>query len=642
MPWPDFGAHVASEERGVSRPVQTRYRRRGDDRARAGAPIDPDSCELDEYLLAVSGGHVVGRRPSGPVFGTLQARRYSRYTSWTVAALPPRSQLAVALLSTGWLISLGGFWWWWLLPENRVSTLGIVLNSLLVLYTTALPAYFVLAANRMRVTSRNLGIPRLNVAMVVTKAPSEPWPMVRNTLDAMLAQAYPDPFDVWLADENPDDETRSWCEANSVKISTRFGNDRYLREEWPRRRRCKEGNLTYFYEHFGYANYDIVSQLDADHVPQPGYLAEMIRPFADPSVGYVGAPSICDANRSASWTVRGRLYEEALFHGAQQLGAVIQGTPSCIGSHYAVRTSALREIGTIGPELAEDFSTSYLLNVAGWRGAFAIEAEAHGDGPRTFASMVTQEFQWSRSLTSLWLGLYPRTARRLPWPLALEFAFRCGFDLLIATIMVAGVALFSISCLTGVPWVSVNLVYFLALTGLLSVWLLGLKAVIRSQGLCRPIDAPLISWEGALYLSTRWPYIVIGVIAALSAPFVSTKVDFKVTPKGDSGPERLPAILVAPFFVVSMILTLCAWAGLAHPQVIGYVALALFSAVLNASLALIVSVLHARDTKHSAGLSSNQAFALVRTPIAAAILTAGPALALTATNFPQLLQVVFP
>ena len=39
--------------------------------------------------------------------------------------------------------------------------------------------------------------------------------------------------------------------------------------------------------------------------------------------------------------------------------------PSCIGSHYAVRTHALKTIGGIGPELAEDFSTSFLLTSAG-------------------------------------------------------------------------------------------------------------------------------------------------------------------------------------------------------------------------------------------------------------------------------------
>ena len=38
-----------------------------------------------------------------------------------------------------------------------------------------------------------------------------------------------------------------------------------------------------------------------------------------------------------------------------------------------------------------------MMNAHGWRGVHALDAIAHGDGPRTFADLVTQEFQWSRS-----------------------------------------------------------------------------------------------------------------------------------------------------------------------------------------------------------------------------------------------------
>ena len=131
-------------------------------------------------------------------------------------------------------------------------------------------------------------------------------------------------------------------------------------------------------------------------MPKPDYLAEMVRPFSDPAVGYVAAPSICDANVENSWSARGGYYREANFHGPIQAGHSGGLAPVCIGSHYAVRTRAVRDIGGIGPELAEDFSTSFLLNSAGWHGVFAIDAEAHGDGPLTFSAMLVQEFQWSR------------------------------------------------------------------------------------------------------------------------------------------------------------------------------------------------------------------------------------------------------
>src|SRR2546423_6367811 len=132
---------------------------------------------------------------------------------------------------------------------------------------------------------------------------------------------------------------------------------------------------------WGYRLYDVVAQLDADHVPEPSYLREMVRPFTDPMVGYVAAPSICDRNAERSWAARGRLYAEATLHGPMQAGHSGGYAPSCIGSHYAIRTQALQEIGGLGPELAEDFTTTLMMSAHGWQGGFALDARAHRGGP---------------------------------------------------------------------------------------------------------------------------------------------------------------------------------------------------------------------------------------------------------------------
>ena len=56
-------------------------------------------------------------------------------------------------------------------------------------------------------------------------------------------------------------------------------------------------------------------------------------PFADPAVGYVSAPSICDSNAERSWSARGRLYAEGTLHGALLAGYTNGWAPLCIGSH---------------------------------------------------------------------------------------------------------------------------------------------------------------------------------------------------------------------------------------------------------------------------------------------------------------------
>ncbi|MEZ5796801.1 MAG: glycosyltransferase [Paracoccaceae bacterium] len=213
---------------------------------------------------------------------------------------------------------MGWFWYWWLQPSHFVGWPEFLFATIPLIWLHGLQLFFVyvlLHASKSGAPDPELG--QWRVAMIVTKT-LRTLEVLRNTLEAMLAQDYP--HDTWLADENPSEETRDWCARHGVFISTRKGVTTYHQAQWPRRTRCKEGNLAFFYDYWGYRDYDIVSQLDADHVPQPGYLREMVRPFADPGVGYVSAPSICAANEGESWAARTRLHTEAAFHGLFQTG----------------------------------------------------------------------------------------------------------------------------------------------------------------------------------------------------------------------------------------------------------------------------------------------------------------------------------
>ena len=611
----------------------------GGARRRGGIPSPgPIRTDVVEYLAEISSGAVVGIRPSGPVFGKRVRRRRPR--GILVPTMPVGARVAVALLTVGWILTLVFFIGWWLLPSHRLDWPGFLINSGLIALVLALSAYFLRYISRLHSVPDSVDLPSARVAMVVTKAPSEPWDMVRGTLEAMLDQECPGEYHVWLADEDPSEETIQWCTENGVYISTRRGIEEYQQTTWPRRRRCKEGNLAYFYDQYGYRHYDIVCQLDSDHVPSRTYLTSMVRPFADPAVGYVAAPSVCDANIDVSWTVRGRPYEEARFHGAQQLGLNIDGGPVCIGSHYAVRTEALRSIGGIGPELAEDFSTSYLLNVAGWRGTFAIDAEAHGDGPVDFGAMVTQEFQWARSLTNVFFGLVLRTVNRVPFGMAFRYLFQSGFSLLMTLMTLGGMALLAVASATHTPWARVNVIFFFGLWILLNAWMLAVNAVLRRQRMLRPITAPLVSWEQALYVASRWPYTVMGALSSVYERIVPRAIDFKVTPKGENGPQRFAVRLVVPYCVTALVMTVCAWLGFGSPDVIGYVGLGLLTALSQLACALTVVVMHAVDAHRNTGISRSQAFDLISRPLLLWVPTAFIVIEVAATYLVDLVVIV--
>lgn len=553
-----------------------------------------DTGALALHVKQLARGRIEKVSRHGPVISRQAPRRTLRGSTFK-PMLRPADRIVIAFLSLCWAVCLVDFWIWWLEPAHRTTIYGAVLNAVVLGYLTCFPVFFVVVINRLRNVSRSVAVPLLRVAFIVTRAPSEPWEVARATLVAMLNQDFPVPYDVWLADESPTGEILQWCSANGVIVSSRNGVGAYHRPTWPRRTKCKEGNLAYFYDHWGYRSYDVVAQLDCDHKPSPTYLAEMVRPFSDPAVGYVAAPSVCDSNAAESWSARGRLYAEATFHGAFQLGHSAGWSPLCIGSHYAVRTAALRDIGGIGPELAEDFSTTFLMNTARWHGVYAIDAEAHGDGPNTFAAMLVQEFQWSKSLFIVLLRLVPRNLLRLDWPRRFRFLYALFYYLLLTTCTLGGMLLAPIAAITGKPWMNVNYAAFLLHWWSLSVWLILLALVLRRRGLLRPVNAPLVSWENWLYMLVRWPYIARGICAGMRQAVRPTLDNIKVTPKGKGGLESLPTKLMIPYLLISGVYSASALIGEWRDPAAGYVFLCIVGASLYSLVSVLVPILHARE-----------------------------------------------
>ncbi|MGI9146985.1 MAG: glycosyltransferase [Chloroflexota bacterium] len=537
-----------------------------------------------------------------------------------VPVMSSRQRLAFRCAVAVWLLALVSFWSWWLQAEHVVTWIGMLLNSALLLWTTCLPAWCFFFVDRMKQPNTAVALPDGRVAMIVTKAPSEPWPMVRRTLEAMLAQSFPEPrdfflvfrrrstdtlrtFDVWLADEDPNEETVRWCAAHGVQLSSRKGVAEYNNPAWPGRERCKEGNLRYFYEaRDGYANYDFVVQLDADHVPTPNYLIEMLRPFTDARVGYVAAPSICDANAGESWSARARLYAEASLHGSLQAGYSNGYAPLCIGSHYAVRTTALMQIGGLGPELAEDHTTSLMMNAAGWRGAFALDAIAHGDGPSSLADCITQEFQWSRSLAKVLLACTPGHWRDLNLRGKVEFGFAQLWYPLFAAHLLVAFLVPPVALLIGTPWVDVDLAEFLIHSTVLTLCTIAPVYWIHRQGWFRPAESKLMSWEAVLFQLVRWPWVLLGVCQAFIGWLLHKEFTFKVTPKGMDGAQSLPLSVVVPYCVMALVQAAAAIAAGNPGDARGYYYFVLLNGLLYTLVSVAVTALHLRESlRHSSG-----------------------------------------
>ncbi|MCW2543726.1 MAG: hypothetical protein JWM40_1278 [Frankiales bacterium] len=509
---------------------------------------------------------------------------------YLVPVLSLKQEAVLRLLVVAWVCTTALFWLWWVAPGRGGWTLGRGVATAGLAWLFLLGGYFLFFACRITRPNPALPVPELRVAIVVTKAPSEPWAMVEKTLRAMLDQDLPYRYDVWLADERPSGKTLRWCKGHGVQVSSRQGVAEYHQPTWPRRTKSKEGNLAYFYDRYGYARYDVVAQLDADHVPARSYLTEMVRPFADPAVGYVAAPSVCDANEGKGWTVKGRLHREASLHGPVQAGSNGGFAPLCIGSHYAVRTSALRDVGGLGPELAEDYATTLWMQSAGWDGAFAIDAEAHGDGPETFDDMITQELQWSRSLGTVLTKWAPQKFGTVPWKARARMGFALFFYLIQGIVCIAAVTLPALGVLTGITWGNTSFLQFYLHLWLPSLCLMLVLGWIRRCGLMRPVHARLWSPDLVLFQLVRWPWTTWGFFQGMWAGRQATPKPFRVTPKGLTSARPLSLKMLSPLLLLSVVPTVVI-AIAPHPRaVLGLIIVLALQAVtyLAASAAVIV------------------------------------------------------
>ncbi|WP_371223207.1 glycosyltransferase family 2 protein [Roseovarius sp. 2305UL8-3] len=507
-----------------------------------------------------------------------------------------RKRVKYHLLAIIWVIAASWFWVWWLHPDHILPGVRYWVATVALSWLFILQILLIVVSRRAIVPAGAPPDPAtVRVAMITTKTPSEPFSLVRKTLEAMLAQTYP--HDTWLADEDPQAETIEWCKAHGVRISTRKDKPEYHRAEWPRRTRCKEGNLAYFYDHYGYDEYDFVSQLDADHVPQPTYLEEIMRGFADPEVGYVSAPSICSSNAEESWAARTRLDTEAGFHGIFQCGYTNGLTPMCIGSHYAVRTKALKEVGGLGPELAEDHSTTMIMSAGGWKGVHAFDAIAEGEGPATVSDLCTQEFQWSRSLVSLLLFHTPRYFRDLPVRLRHQFVLCQLLYPIIASVMVVFYVVPISAVMFDLRYANVTYPDFILHFTAPTVAMIAFSVSLKRDGFYRPKTGRVWSWEKALFPALQWPWVLWGCIMAVRDRIFGGFVDFRITPKGDDVEATLPISIVLPYVVLAL--------GCFIPIIMvgylrdaaGFYLLTFISGFAYTVVAILIVVRHIRDNK---------------------------------------------
>ena len=441
----------------------------------------------------------------------------------------------------------------------------------------------------------------LRVAMLTTVVPdSEPLDVVRGTLEAMRRVRYAETVDVWILDEGDDARVRDLAERLDVHHFTRKGRPEYNRAAGPFRARTKAGNHNAWRaEHE--ADYDVVAQMDPDHVPLPCFLERTLGYFRDPDVAFVVAPQVY-GNLAVGFVQHAAAAQSFVFTGVVQRGGNGMGAPLLIGTNHVYRTCAWHAIGGYQDSLIEDHLTG--LTVTGtvnpstgrtWKGVYTPDVLAIGEGPASWTDFFRQQRRWAYGVVDILLRHSPRLVPRLAPRQRLAYLLLQSFYPSCAVAWVLGNLATACYLAFGIPppalqwwWAAVWACTFT--TGL------ALLAGLRHYNVAAH-ERRELGVRGMIASLVAGPvYCAAGLAAVLSRPLT-----YSVTPKGalaSSDSLRTFASHVLWATLIGAALAVALTAGQVPAVRAGW---ALFSLTACSWLPAVVVLRHVRGRRQDAG-----------------------------------------
>ncbi len=151
------------------------------------------------------------------------------------------------------------------------------------------------------------------------------------------------------------------------------------------------------------ASHDLVVMVDGDTVFEPGTVAALVQPFADPSVGAVSGNAKV-ANRQGligRWQHIEYVIGFNMDRRWYDLAGCMPTVPGAVGGF---RRQALEQVGGVSDDtLAEDTDLTMALGRSGWRVVYQEDARAWTEAPATLRALWRQRYRWCYgTMQSMW------------------------------------------------------------------------------------------------------------------------------------------------------------------------------------------------------------------------------------------------
>lgn len=293
-----------------------------------------------------------------------------------------------------------------LLIPLAVTTVAMVVSLL----TSVQPRRDTLASHSARVTSYQPSYyPSVDVFL---PSAGEDMTVLHNTFWHVNNLEWDGELTVYVLDDSDRSSVRALAEEFGYEYRVR-PNRGYLK---------KAGNLRYGFDE---SRGDFITIFDADFVPRPDYLHELMPYTTEEDVAIVQSPQYFDTTHRMKWMEYSAGATQVLFYRWIQAARDRSDASICVGTCAIYRRRALELGGGFSAiEHSEDVYTGVDLMRIGFRTRYVPVVVSKGLCPETLDQFANQQYRWANGSMSL---LKSRDFHRMPFTIRQRLCFWSGF-----------------------------------------------------------------------------------------------------------------------------------------------------------------------------------------------------------------------
>jgi cellulose synthase/poly-beta-1,6-N-acetylglucosamine synthase-like glycosyltransferase len=221
--------------------------------------------------------------------------------------------------------------------------------------------------------------------------------VIERLLEAVSLLDYPKHlYEVQVLDDSTD-ETQTIIDRKVASLQAQGISATTLRR--PDRSGFKAGALQYG---LPYCKGELIAIFDADFVPHPGFLKNLVPHFTDPGVGLVQA-RWSHLNREENNLTRIQTFLLDTHFSIEQTGRSNAGYfINFCGTAGIWRKRCIEDAGGWdGNVLSEDLDISYRAQLKGWKLVYDEETEVPAELPSVIEAFKIQQFRWTKGMAQI-------------------------------------------------------------------------------------------------------------------------------------------------------------------------------------------------------------------------------------------------